>query len=330
MRPGQRVRAVGIQMGAQDRRPRRLRRSRRQTQGGARRVEARRPEGRAAHRGRGRDRAVRRPGSRPGAGVRLQPSDGRARPGVQRFRRGVQPAGRELRPRARRRSHRAGGARRGAAAGAAPGLDPHLAPARDRYPRGQLPAVERARGVDGMRSGDAVDRRQAGEPVQAQGPRRRWRSLRVPDHGPVAAVRLQRRRGSMRGARVPFPEGDAGERAAHPRRVCLAARRRRRLLRGGGHEGDGAGLRQGSSRGRVATAAAAHRGGGGRGGCHRRRGGGGGGGAGRDAGGQARRETRIPRASGPGRRAGCGAGGAGADDGGGAGGRRRRELGGAG
>ena len=125
-----------------------------------------------------------------------------------------------------------------AAAGAAPGLDPHLAPARDRYPRGQLPAVERARGVDGMRSGDAVDRRQAGEPVQAQGPRRLGRSLRVPDHGPVAAVRLQRRRGSMRGGRVPFPEGDAGGAPppAHSSRRPLSAatpprrwsRRRRR------------------------------------------------------------------------------------------------------
>ena len=37
---------------------------------------------------------------------------------------------------AARRSHRAGGARRGTAAGASPGLDPHLAPARDWHPRG--------------------------------------------------------------------------------------------------------------------------------------------------------------------------------------------------
>ena len=91
----------------------------------------------------------------------------------------------------------------------------------------------------------------------------------------------------------PFPRATPAPRRP-PRRVRHAPIRRRALLQhGGGHEGDGAGLRQGSSRGRVAAAAAAHRGGGGRGGCHRRGGGGGGGGS--DAGGQPGETRGSPR-----------------------------------
>ena len=74
-----------------------------------------------------------------------------------------------------------------------------------------------------MRSATRIGARLANP--ASSGPRRLGRSLRVPDHGPVAAAPITSS-GSMRGGRVPS-EGARGARRP-PSARCLAAHRRRR------------------------------------------------------------------------------------------------------
>ena len=316
VRPRVRVRTPRVPMGAQDRRRRRLRRSRHSTSRARRRVASRRPSRRPPHRGCRKDDLLR--ASRRGhpTGVRVQPTTGRRRSRLFRFRRGVPPRRGFVRVAPERRARPARRARRRTTPGSSPGVDAHRAPARAGHDRGQLSALGGARGVAGLRPRRAVGRVSPGESVQAQ-IRRRGVFVRGAHHRPVASRGVQRRTRSVFGAHLAVSANRRD--APDARRV----RRRGDVGVGGGNgggsdEGDGARLRaRAESRG-VATPAAARRRGGGGGGGDRGGGGGGGGGERRRRRRQGGGETRGggPRGR---RRSGGGARGVGAGDG-----RRRR------
>ena len=213
MRPGQRVRAVGIQMGAQDRRARRVRRSRRQTQGGVL-VGSKHGDPRDVLLTE--DAGAIAPFDAPGpdqaqAFVFNRQTDGRVRV-FSDFVEGFNPPARAasscpaaVSPRWRFTTR--SGCRGCPRAGPSPRARPRLAP----------PWTTHRGGTRSRRQWDAFPRRSGSVPgwptrTSSRLPPSRG-SLRVPDHGAVAAVRLQRRfKVDARRPCPPFPRATPGPR----------------------------------------------------------------------------------------------------------------------
>ena len=230
VRPRVRVRTPRVPMGAQDRRRRRLRRSRHSTSRARRRVASRRPSRRPPHRGCRKDDLLR--ASRRGhpTGVRVQPTTGRRRSRLFRFRRGVPP-----RARVRACCSRAEGSPRSTCttpndSRVFPGVDAHRAPARAGHDRGQLSALGGARGVAGLRPRRAVGRVSPGESVQAQIRRRGGLRSRRPSPSRGLPRRTTSDKVGVRCSSRRFrePSGRSRRSAGSSARGCWRRRRERR------------------------------------------------------------------------------------------------------